>query len=150
MKSLLLILFATVTLSATNKHPQKALLLICQGTENFSRDNPRAEEVLLLREEMESLIKEGNIPIVLEYDKNVIWIILNDPYTGRDYPEAEFDSDYFDIIGDLFHLKLNPELKRSLQKSNKDFINALGIEYQVKNEEIISIIDYDKFDKYAF
>ena len=108
MKKLLLILLVvmvTSAMSAPQKKHNKELLLTCQGKENFSRDNPRAADVLCLREEMESLIKEGNIPIVIECDRNVAWIYLNDPM-GRDYPEVNFESDYFEIILDLFPLKI--------------------------------------------
>ena len=86
-----------IAVSPPAKVRQKTLLLVCQGTEEFYRDNPRAADVLCLREEMESLIKDGNIPIVIECDRNVAWLYLNDPM-GRDYPEVNFDSDYEGII----------------------------------------------------
>lgn len=152
MKKLLLIFMVVIVASATStpqrKH-NKQLLLTCQGKENFSRDNPRAADVLCLREEMESLIKEGNIPIVIECDRNVAWIYLNDPM-GRDYPEVDFESDYFEIIMDLFPLKINKQLKKSLSVGNKAFMEALGIEYLVENGEVISLIDYDKFENFMF
>jgi hypothetical protein len=69
---------------------------------------------------------------------------------GRDYPEVDFDSDYFDIILDLFPLKINKELKRSLRLGNKAFMEALGIEYLVEDGEVISLIDYDKFENFMF
>ena len=129
-------------------HKKEELLLSCQGNENFCRDNPRPAQIFSLREEMESLIKEGNIPIVIECGKNVAWIVLNDPDCGRDYPEVDFDSDYFEIILDLFPLKINKKLKKSLKAGNKAFIDALGIEYVVSEGEVISKIDYDKFEKF--
>jgi len=98
---------------------------------------------------MESLIKEGNIPIVIECDRDVAWIFLNDPM-GRDYPEVDFESDYFEIILDLFPLKINRELKRHLKVGNKAFMDALGIEYLVENGEVFSIIDYEKFEGFMF
>ena len=146
---LLMIMVGTLATSAPLKGPKKELLLTCQGKENFSRDNPRAEQVLLLREEMESLIREGNIPIVIECDKDVAWIYLNDPL-GRDYPEVDFDSDYFEIIMDLFPLKINKELKKSLSVGNKKFMETLGVEYLIENGEVISKIDYDKFENFMF
>lgn len=152
MKKLLLILLVVMVTSAMSvpqKKHNKELLLTCQGKENFSRDNPRAADVLCLREEMKSLIKEGNIPIVIECDRNVAWIYLNDPM-GRDYPEVNFESDYFEIILDLFPLKINKELKKSLKNGNKAFIDALGIEYLIENGEVISKIDYDKFENFMF
>jgi len=146
---LLVIMVGTLAASTPQKWPKKALLLKSEGKETFTRDNPRAADVLLLREEMQSLIKEGNIPIVIECDKDVAWIYLNDPM-GRDYPEVDFDSDYFDIILDLFPLKINKELKRSLSAGNKAFMEALGIEYLVQDGEVISKIDYDKFENFMF
>lgn len=129
---------------------RKELVLICQGAEEFSRDNARAEQVLCLREEMSSLIRYGSIPIVIECDKDVAWLYLNDPYSGRDYTEINFESDYFEIITDLFPLKLTKKLKRSLKKGNKEFIKTLGIEYLIENGEVFSIIDYEKFEKFMF
>ena len=149
--SILLLPFLVCTLAflVPNKEPKNALLLVCQGNEEFSRDNQRAEEILLLREEMESLIKEGNIPIVIECDKDIAWLYLNDPM-GRDYPEVNFESNYFEIILDLFPLKINKELKKSLKKGNKTFMEKLGIEYVIEDGEVFSKIDYDKFEKFMF
>lgn len=130
-------------------YPKKALLLSCQGNETFCRDNPRPAQIFSLREEMESLIREGNIPIVIECEKNVAWIYLNDPM-GRDYPEVNFESDYFEILLNLFPLKINKELKKSLKQGNRAFIEALGIEYRVEDGEVTSLIDYDKFENFVF
>ena len=127
-----------------------ALLLSCQGNENFCRDNPRPAQIFSLREEMESLIKEGNIPVVIECDRNVAWLYLNDPDGGRDYPEVNFQSDYFEIIMDLFPLKINKELKMALKLGNASFMEILGIKYQVENGEVVSKIDYDKFENFVF
>jgi len=145
----LLFLVGTIETSTLAQRPQKALLLICQGNEEFCRDNPRAADVLCLREEIKSLIKEGNIPLVIECDKNVAWLFLNDPM-GRDYHDVDFESDYFEIIMDLFPLKINKELKKSLKLGNKAFMEKLGIEYLVKNGEVISKIDYEKFENFVF
>jgi len=144
-----MIMVGTIAMSAPQRKHNKELLLTCQGKETFSRDNPRAADVLCLREEMESLIKDGSIPIVIECDRDVAWIYLNDPM-GRDYPEVDFESDYFEIILDLFPLKINKELKKSLKQGNKAFMEALGIEYLVENGEVFSIIDYEKFENFMF
>ena len=146
---LLMILMGCVSIVA-QPHPKMALLLSCQGNENFCRDNPRPAQIFSLREEMESLIKEGNIPVVIECDKDVVWIVLNDPVGGRDYPEVNFESDYFDTILDLFPLKINKTLKKKLKEGNKAFINTLGIEYLVSQGEVISKIDYKKFENFMY
>lgn len=152
MKKLLLILLLAMVgfaISAPLRKHKKELLLTCQGKETFSRDNPRAADVLCLREEMESLIKEGNFPVVIECDRDVAWLYLNDPM-GRDYPEVDFESDYFEIIMDLFPLKINYRLKKDLEKGNQKFFETLGIEYSIENGEVISKIDYEKFEKFLF
>ena len=113
-------------------------------------DNPQTGQLLFLNEEMASLIKNGNIPIVIECDRDVAWIYLNDVYDGRDYPEVEFESDYFNIIVDLFPIKINKELKKRLKKGCRAFMNALGVEYLIENGEVISKINYDKFEKFMF
>jgi hypothetical protein len=69
---------------------------------------------------------------------------------GRDYHDVDFESDYFEIIMDLFPLKINKELKKSLKLGNKAFMEKLGIEYLVKNGEVISKIDYEKFENFVF
>jgi len=143
-----ILVIGTIACPASSR--KKALLLISQGKENFTRDNPRAEQVLCLREEMASLIKEGNTPVVIEHDKGVAWIYLNDTESPRDYHEISFDSDYFEIIVDLFPLKINKKLKKKLKKGNKAFMDELGIEYLVENGEVISKIDYEKFEQYVF
>lgn len=152
MKKLLLILLLAMVgfaISAPLRKHKKELLLTCQGKETFSRDNPRAADVLCLREEMESLIKDGNFPVVIECDRDVAWLYLNDPM-GRDYPEVDFESDYFEIIMDLFPLKINNHLKKDLEEGNQKFFETLGIEYSIENGEVISKIDYEKFEKFLF
>ena len=150
MKSLpfILLMFLVGTLVSPAR-PKETLLLVCQGNEKFSRENPRIEQVLLMREEVESLIKSGSLPVVIECDRNVVWVYLNDPDNGRDYPVADFKSDYFETL-DLFPLKLTKKLKKMLKKGNKEFLETLGVEYIVKNGEVFSKIDYDKFEVFAF
>ena len=114
------------------------------------RQDLKDEEIPSLRNRMESLIKTGHIPVVIEEGNNVVWLYLNDPYGGRGYPETNFDSDYFEIITDLFPLKLTNRLKRSLKRGNKSFVKTLGIEYIVENDEVISRINYDTFEKFIF
>ena len=102
-----------------------------------------------MREEVESLIKSGSLPVIIECNRNVVWVYLNDPDDGRDYPVADFKSDYYETL-DLFPLKLTKKLKKMLKKGNKEFLETLGVEYIVKNGEVFSKIDYDKFEVFAF
>ena len=150
MKSLpfILLMFLVGTLVSPAR-PKETLLLICQGNEEFSRENPRIEQVLLMREEVESLIKSGSLPVVIECDRNVVWVYLNDPDDGRDYPVADFKSDYFETL-DLFPLKLTKKLKKKKKKGNKEFLETLGVEYIDKNREVLSKINNDKYEGIAF
>ena len=102
-----------------------------------------------MREEVESLIKEGNYPVVIECDKKVAWIFLNDPDDGRDYPEVNFESNYFEML-DLFPLKINRTIKKRIRSANKEFVEDMRIEYIIRNGEVFSRIEYDKFEKFMF
>ena len=143
------LMFLLGTLTSTAKiRPEKTLLLVCQGNKEFSRKNFEIEQILFIREEVESLIKGGSLPVVIECNRNVAWLYLNDPL-GRDYPEVDFESDYFETLN-LFPLKLTTKLKRMLKKGNKEFLETLGIEYIVENGEVFSKIDYNKFEIFMF
>lgn len=136
----------TLTLQAQNGAP---LRLISQGTQELSVYIEHQEEALQLRDEIEFLIKSGNYPVVIEEKRNVLWVYLNDPYGGKDYPVSNFESDYFETI-DLFPLKLSNQLKSCLKKGNKFLLETLGIRYIIKDGEVVSKIDYNKFDRYVF
>lgn len=139
-------LVGTLTTQAQNYAPLK---LVCQGSQELSVYIDQPKEISQLRNEMAFLIKKGNFPIVIEEKKDVIWIYLNDPYGGKDYPTIKFESDYFETI-DLFPLKLTKQLKNHLKKGNKFLLETLGITYLIKNDEVISKINYNKFDRYVF
>lgn len=144
------LMFLVGTFAYSSNPRNKKLIITYQENEEFVMSNPQTGQVLFLSEEISSLIKDGNIPIVIECDKDVAWIYLNDIYDGRDYPEVEFDSDYFNVIMDLYPVKINKELKKKLKKGNKAFIDALGIEYVIEGGEVVSKINYDKFEKFMF
>ena len=112
-------------------------------------ESPRNDVSLSLWKKMESLIKDGEYPVVIEYDHDIAWILLNDPDNSRDYPETNFKSDYFETITDLFPIKINKTLKNSLIKGNKVFFETLGIEYIIEDEEVISKINYEKFERFV-
>lgn len=143
---LLMFLLWTLTLHAQNNAPLK---LICQGTKEHSAYIKHQEEALQLRDEVEFLIKDGNYPVVIEEKRNVLWVYLNDPYGAKDYPVSNFESDYFETV-DLFPLKLTNQLKSCLKKGNKFLLETLGITYIINDGEVISKIDYNKFDRFVF
>ena len=150
MKNLssILLMFLIGTLVFTTQ--QSELFITYDGYKTTFRQNLKVEEVPSLRDRMSSLIKDGNVPIILEEENDVVWIFLNDSENARDYPDTELTSDYSEIIQDLFPLKLTKKLKKSLKKGNKAFIKTLGIEYLVENEEVISKINYKTFEKFVF
>lgn len=153
MKTLPLLLSSIFVVSLACINPQqheKPIVLTYEECEKVLMENPRDDESLSLTKEMESLIKDGKFPIIIEHDKNVAWIYLNDPTNSRDYPETNLKSDYFEIITDLFPIKINKTLKSSLKKGNKAFFETLGIEYVITKNEVISNINYEKFERFVF
>lgn len=141
-----LLMFMVGTLAFCGPVQKKTLVLIYQG----SSDSIKSEPILFLRDEMCSLIKQGGFPLIVEKDKDVAWIYLNDPEGARDYPGVNFESDYFEVIMDLFPIKLTKKLKNALKKGSKNFITTLGIAYVVEDDEVISRIDYKKFEKFVY
>lgn len=125
------------------------IVLTYEGNEIVLMENPRNEESLFPQREMESLIRKGESPIIIEVNRDIAWIYLNDS-NGKDYPETNIKSDYFEIIWGVFPIKMNKTLKNSLKRGNKAFFETLGIEYIIKNNDVISKIDYGKFDRFAF
>jgi hypothetical protein len=153
MKTLPLLLSSILIVGLACANPQqheRPIVLTYQGCEKILMENPRDSESLSLIKEMESLIRNGEFPIVIERDKNVAWIYLNDPNNSRDYPENNLKSDYFEIITDLFPIKINKTLQNSLKRGNKAFFETLGINYFVKEDEVFSKINYEKFEKFVF
>ena len=145
---LLMLLIGESAFSAPQQH-KKQLILTYDRCEEILMESPRNDVSLSLWEKIESLIKDGEYPVVIEYDHDIAWILLNDPDNSRDYPEAHFKSDYFETITDLFPIKINKTLKNSLIKGNKVFFETLGIEYIIEDEEVISKINYDKFERFV-
>ena len=129
---------------------EKSLLLTYQGEGAYSGIGIQSEDIPLLRDKMINLIKEGRTPIVIEGDWEVIWLYLNDTYDPRDWVEIDFESEYSDEIQDLFPIKTNNKIRKILKKKwdNNKLMETLGIRYQIENDEVVSIIDYEKFEKY--
>ena len=92
------------------------------------------------------------MPIVIEGDKQIAWIYLNtidDPrgYEGEDFDEIQ--TEYIELSMDLFPIKINRKLRRKLQRGYDKFFETIGVEYFIgENDEVISKIDYDKFEKF--
>ncbi len=148
---ILLSLFLFGTLAyAFPQQRGKPIVLTYDGNEKILMENPRNDEPIFPQTEMENLIRNGNFPIIIERDKDVAWILLNDPFNSRDYPEARFESDYFEIIMGLFPIKMDKTLKNSFKRGNKAFFETLGIQYIIKKNEVISKINYEKFERFAF
>ena len=129
---------------------KSSLLLTYQGNGSYLGTGIQSEDVPLIREEMGNLIKKGYTPILVEGDWEVIWLYLNDPYTPIDSIEIDFESDYLDTIQDLFPIKPSKRIKKILSKKwdKKKVMDVLGIRYLVEDDEVISLINYKKFEKY--
>ena len=145
-KTLILLTLFLVSGAAIARHyPKKALLLLyCEGNETVCRDNPRPAQIFSLREEVESLIREGILPIVVEYDRNIVWVFLNPMPKYR----QSFKSDYYESDIGLFPIKIHG-LKKKLRNGNGALFKALGISYVVEGRMVRSVIATDKFEHYV-
>ena len=104
-------------------------------------------------------LKENSYALVLEsrqgkdkkYHPRVAWIYLNDIDNPTDFEDASYiESDYLGTIN-LFCINLSWKLRMILKfKGIKGFFNAIGVEYYIdQNGDVISIIDYDKLEKFV-
>ena len=143
----LFVLMCLLPILGTSALPSELILTYQSNDTTTFRQKLSIEEIPSLRDWMESLLKTGSMPIILEEKNDVVWLYLNDP-CGRGYDDIDFESDYFEAIKDLFPLKLSDTLKKILEKGNKSFIKALGIDYRIEDKEVISIIDYNIFEEF--
>jgi len=113
-------------------------------------------QIPLLKDEMVECISNGYLPIVIEGDRDIAWIYLNtvdDPrgYEGEDF---EIQTNFIELSMDLFPLKIEKRLMRKLRlghENYKRFFKAIGVEYdEDENGEIISRINYKKFEKFVY
>jgi len=144
MYSFLLLCLGIALIVLVDSH---GLILTYEGPNIVYKQKLKKQDLPSLRDRMESIIKSGNIAIAVEKKNDVVWLYLNDP-CGRDYTDIDLQSDYLEVIQDLFPLKLTDKLKKSLKEGNESFIKTLGIEYIVVDKEIISKIDYETFEQY--
>ena len=112
---------------------------------------PEAEQDVIAR------LNENYLPVVVEYKKglfgkfrpSVAWIYLNTVDDPRGYPETTIQSDYFGVIN-LFCINLSFWLRLKLKKGVNHFFKTLGVEYYInENGEIISTINYNKFERFV-
>ncbi len=132
---------------AQQKH---GLMLTYQGHGSYSGHGITSKDIPEIREKMETLIRDGYLPILIEGDWEVIWLYLNDPINPIDCEEIDFESDYICEIEDLFCIKTDEKIKTLLKEkwNNKKVLKLLGIRYKVKDDEVISAIDLRKFERY--
>ena len=133
-----------------------SLMLKYQGNKATNGIGAQVSQIPLLKDEMVKRISEGYWPIVIEGDNNIAWIYLNtvdDPrgYEGEDYDEIE--TDYIELSADLFPIKINDNLRELLTRKRyggyEKFFKTIGVRYSsLENGEIISVINYDKFEKF--
>ncbi len=132
---------------AQQKH---GLMLTYQGHGSYNGYGITTKDIPEIRSNMELLIKEGYLPILVEDDWEVIWLYLNDPFNPIDCEDVDFESDYICEIEDLFCIKADERIKNLLKEkwNNKKVLKILGIKYKVENDEVISVINLKKFEKY--
>lgn len=152
MKKFLFIFLGLIisTLALAQNNPFR---LVVSGHSTYSESLVKDNNIQELRNVCDSLIRKGYIPTVLNKECDVVWIYLYDPTSATDFiDDDEEEVDYGEPIYDLFPIKLNKQLKRIYQQGNASFMKKLGITYSVDKEtdEVISIIDYEKFIGAAF
>lgn len=152
MKRLLIVLMLMVAIEPFASSQHTSLMLTYQGNGVTAGIGTQAQQIPLLKNEMVERISNGYLPIVIEGDKQIAWIYLNtidDPrgYEGEDFDEIQ--TEYIELSMDLFPIKINRKLRRKLQRGYDKFFETIGVEYFIgENDEVISKIDYDKFEKF--
>ena len=151
MKRLLLVLMLMIAIGQSASSQHTSLMLTYQGNGVSAGIGTQISQIPLLKDEMVERITKGYLPIVIEGDKEIAWIYLNtidDPrgYEGEDFDEIQ--TEYIELSMDLFPIKINKMLRRKLQRGYDKFFEAIGVEYSIENDEVISKIDYDKFERF--
>ena len=150
MKRLIVLMFM-VAIGPLASSQHASLMLTYQGNGVSAGIGTQVPQIPLLKDEMVERISKGYLPIVIEGNKQIAWIYLNtvdDPrgYEGEDFDEIQ--TEYIELSMDLFPIKINKKLRRKLQKGYDKFFETIGVEYFMENGEVISKIDYDKFEKF--
>jgi hypothetical protein len=138
---------------------QSSLMLTYQGHGATAGIGTQVSQIALLKDEMVERISHGFLPIVIEGNQEIAWIYLNTVDDPRGYEGEDFDgiqTDYEELFMDLFPIRIDEDLKKLLNKQRggyKQFFKTIGVEYldpQKTNGEIVSKINYDKFDKFVY
>ena len=151
MKRLLVVLMLMVAIEPFASSQHTSLMLTYQGNGVLAGIGTQSQQIPLLKDEMVERISKGYLPIVIEGAEEIAWIYLNtidDPrgYEGDDFEEIQ--TEYIELSMDLFPIKINKKLRRKLHKGYDKFFKAIGVEYSTENDEVITKIDYDKFEKF--
>ena len=135
---------------ASSQHT--SLMLTYQGNGVFAGIGTQPQQIPLLKDEMVERITKGFLPIVIEGDEEIAWIYLNtiDDPRGYEDDSDEIQTEYIELSMDLFPIKINKKLRRKLHMGHDKFFEAIGVEYFIKNDEVISRIDYDKFERFIW
>lgn len=145
-----------ITIGSLAFAQQTSLMLMFQG-HKATKGIP-VYEIPLLKDEILECIPNGYMPIVIEGNYEIAWIYLNtvdDPreYVGEDFDEIE--TSYIELYNDLFPIRINETLKELLTRKRyggfKKFFKTIGVRYSNDdNGEIITKINYDKFEPFVF
>lgn len=152
MKKIVFIFVLLVSIGTIAYGQHKSLILNYEGHQSYGGIGTPEKKIPELHDEMVELIKKGYATLVIEGNDEIAWILLNDVSNPKDYTDgsslASIESDYINLIQDLFPIKITKSLKRKLNRGINVFMTALGIEYVVDGDEVTTIVDYDKFEKY--
>ena len=139
---------------------QNSLIIKYEGDGMSGLAGMLPSEANKARSEVISKLQQNFLTILVEsapnkygvYKPAVVWIYLNDTKHPRHYHDtSHIKSDYLGQI-ELFCINLSPKLRFILKrKGTRDLLNEIGGEYNIdENGYIVSIIDYDKLEKYVY
>ena len=139
---------------------QNSLIIKYEGNDVFGIAGMLPSEANKAKDEIISKLQQGFLAFLVEntpnrqgvYKPTIAWIYLNDTKDPRDYHDvSDIESDYLGKI-ELFCINLSPRLRFILKvKGTEGFFNEIGVKYDTdENGDIISIIDYEKFEKFVY
>ena len=139
-----------VTIGPLTFSQYTSLMFTYQGNGVFASIGTKTQQIPLLQEEMVERISKGYLPIVIEGNEEIAWIYLNTLDDPRGYEDLDVTTDYIELEMYLFPVKINKKLRRKLHSGYKTFFETIGVDYSIENGEIVSHIDYSKFEQFIY
>lgn len=139
---------------------QNSLIIKFEGNGVVGIAGMLPSEAYKAKDEILSKLQQSFLAFLVEsapnrqgvYKPTVAWIYLNDTKDPRDYHDvSDIESDYLGKI-ELFCINLSPRLRFILKaKGTKGLFDEIGVKYDTdENGDLISIIDYEKFEKFVY